>query len=43
MDGKKYEVGYPIDYSDVLVNKLRAAQAADNDLQTSTSSPRARA
>ena len=29
VDGKKYEVGYPIDYSDVLVNKLRAAQSAD--------------
>src|SRR5262245_45977071 len=29
-DGKKYEIGYPIDYSDVLVNKLRAAQAANN-------------
>src|SRR4051794_10997627 len=29
-DGKKYEVGYPIDYSDVLVNKLRAAEAAQN-------------
>src|ERR1044071_4931806 len=29
-DGKKYEVGYPIDYSDVLVNKLRAAKAADH-------------
>ncbi len=28
-DGKKYEIGYPIDYSDVLVNKLRAAQTAD--------------
>src|SRR3954451_19069577 len=24
---KKYEVGYPIDYSDVLVNKLRSAKA----------------
>jgi cell division protease FtsH len=29
-DGKKYEVGYPIDYSDVLVNKLRASKAAGN-------------
>jgi cell division protease FtsH len=29
-DGKKYEVGYPIDYSDVLVNKLRAAEGAGN-------------
>src|SRR5215216_1046347 len=29
-DGKKYEVGYPIDYSDVLVNKLRAAETAGN-------------
>src|SRR3954447_19679148 len=26
-DGKKYQVGYPLDYSDVLVNKLRAAEA----------------
>ncbi|MGH2949073.1 MAG: ATP-dependent zinc metalloprotease FtsH [Solirubrobacteraceae bacterium] len=25
---KKYEVGYPADYSDVLVNKLRAAEEA---------------
>jgi cell division protease FtsH len=30
LDGKKYEVGYPIDYSDVLVNKLRAAKDANN-------------
>src|SRR5215207_7674892 len=29
-DGKKYEIGYPIDYSDVLVNKLRAAKDANN-------------
>ncbi|HET8756240.1 MAG TPA: ATP-dependent metallopeptidase FtsH/Yme1/Tma family protein, partial [Solirubrobacteraceae bacterium] len=29
-DGKKYEVGYPVDYSDVLVNKLRAAKDAGN-------------
>jgi cell division protease FtsH len=29
-DGKKYEIGYPIDYSDVLVNKLRASEAAGN-------------
>ena len=27
---KKYEVGYPVDYSDVLVNKLRAAEAANH-------------
>jgi cell division protease FtsH len=27
---KKYEVGYPADYSDVLVNKLRAAEEARN-------------
>jgi cell division protease FtsH len=30
VDNKKYEVGYPIDYSDVLVNKLRASEAASN-------------
>ena len=29
-DGKKYEIGYPIDYSDVLVNKLRVAESAHN-------------
>jgi cell division protease FtsH len=29
-DDKKYEVGYPIDYSDVLVNKLRASEQANN-------------
>ena len=28
VDGKKYEIGYPIDYSDVLVNKLRASESA---------------
>jgi cell division protease FtsH len=27
---KKYEVGYPVDYSDVLVNKLRAAEQNNN-------------
>src|SRR5688500_13939280 len=27
---KKYEVGYPIDYSDVLVNKLRKAEQDEN-------------
>jgi cell division protease FtsH len=27
---KKYEVGYPVDYADVLVNKLRAAEQANN-------------
>src|SRR3954453_17278057 len=27
---KKYEVGYPIDYSDVLVTKLRASESAGN-------------
>src|SRR6188472_1167898 len=26
-DKNKYQVGYPVDYSDVLVNKLRAAKA----------------
>src|SRR3712207_8284468 len=26
-DGERYEVGYPVDYSDVLVNKLRTAEA----------------
>src|SRR3712207_654602 len=26
-DAERYEVGYPVDYSDVLVNKLRAAEA----------------
>jgi cell division protease FtsH len=30
VDNKKYEVGYPIDYSDVLVNKLRASEDAGN-------------
>src|SRR3954462_15915872 len=30
VDRNKYTVGYPIDYSEVLVNKLRAAQAQDN-------------
>jgi cell division protease FtsH len=29
-DGKKYEIGYPADYSDVLVNKLRASEDAGN-------------
>jgi cell division protease FtsH len=27
---KKYEVGYPVDYSDVLVNKLRQAEENNN-------------
>ena len=27
---KKYEVGYPVDYADVLVNKLREAERANN-------------
>ncbi len=27
---KKYEVGYPVDYSDVLVNKLRQAEQQNN-------------
>ncbi len=27
---KKYEVGYPVDYSDVLVNKLRQAEQNNN-------------
>jgi cell division protease FtsH len=26
-DGRKYVIGYPLDYSDVLVNKLRTAEA----------------
>src|SRR5215217_4792814 len=26
-DSQKYQVGYPLDYSDVLVNKLRAAES----------------
>jgi cell division protease FtsH len=30
-DDRKYQIGYPIDYSDVLVNKLRAAEA-NNDI-----------
>ena len=38
----KYEVGYPLDYSDVLVNKLRAAEAdgniADFDVKPARSS-----
>jgi cell division protease FtsH len=42
LDGKKYEVGYPLDYSDVLVNKLRAAKDAGNiatfDVQPARSS-----
>ena len=29
-DKNKYTVGYPIDYSEVLVNKLRTAKAQDN-------------
>src|ERR687896_523470 len=29
-DKARYEVGYPLDYSDVLVNKLRAAKAEGN-------------
>src|SRR5919107_979054 len=29
-DKARYEVGYPIDYSDVLVNKLRSAKADGN-------------
>jgi cell division protease FtsH len=28
-DKNKYSVGYPIDYSEVLVNKLRSAESAD--------------
>src|SRR5215210_7015683 len=30
VDKNKYTVGYPIDYSEVLVNKLRTAKAQDN-------------
>src|SRR4051812_9174861 len=41
-DAKKYQVGYPIDYSDVLVNKLRAAKAdgklSDFDVKPARSS-----
>src|SRR5687767_10807929 len=27
---KKYEIGYPPEYAEILVNKLRAAETADN-------------
>src|ERR671912_343864 len=41
-DKARYEVGYPLDYSDVLVNKLRAAKAegqiTDFDVKPSRSS-----
>jgi cell division protease FtsH len=39
-DKARYEVGYPLDYSDVLVNKLRTATAEARS-PTSTSSRRA--
>src|SRR3954452_24269494 len=42
-DKAHYEVGYPIDYSDVLVNKLRAAKAngqvADFDVKPARTNP----
>jgi cell division protease FtsH len=41
-DARKYQVGYPIDYSDVLVNKLRTAKAdgkiSDFDVKPARSS-----
>ena len=38
----KYTVGYPVDYAEVLVNKLRQAAGARATSATSTSSRRAR-